>query len=437
MSWVRDAKNASWLFADKLTRFIGGAVVGIVVARYLGPERYGQLNFAQAWVGMFAGIAWLGVGDTVVRDLVQRPNAEPIILGTSWRLRLGGAVLAAALAVLLYVLLGHDTDDGIAMVLLLATAVILLEPVSVSVLWFQANRQLEPVGVARTLGYAMHQAFRLLAVGAGFGIIAIAGGALLEAAITCGLLLYAYSKWKAPRLSGSWDFAEARRIFRQGFPVMIGALLGTLFLRIDQVILGQLSGNHELGIYGAAVRLSEVWWVLPSIVMQALAPRLFYAESLDESALRHRLTMMSCALFYFAVVAATATTLLADWLVPLLLGAQFAASKTVLVIHAWTAVFVFLDAAAYQYLITQNLQRFIIVRAGLALAVNAIAATLLAPEYGAPGVAMGALLAYFFGSVVSYLFSAKTRVILICQLRGLSKLPAVFSAIRERRRRSA
>jgi PST family polysaccharide transporter len=371
-----------------------------------------------------------------VRDLVQRPESESRILGTYWRLRLAGSVLAAISCIALYLLLGRGTPDGIVMIMLLVAAVILLEPVSVTVLWFQANRQLKPVGIARTVGYAMHQGFRLLAVGAGMSIVAIAGGALLEAVVICTLLLYAYSKSGATRLVGSWDAGEAKRIVRQGIPVMVGALLGTLFLRIDQVILGQLSGNHELGIYSAAVRLSEVWWVLPAIVMQAIAPRLFYASSHDAAALQHRLTMMSCVLFYVALVAAAVTTVAADWLVPVLLGQQFTASQSVLVIHAWIAIFVFLDAAAYQYLITRNLQRFIILRSGLALVVNAGAALLLAPAYGAPGVAMGALIAYFFGSVVSYLFSPETRVIAVCQLRGLTKLPEVVAVLAARQRRS-
>lgn len=432
MPWRRDAKNFLWLFVDKFLRFLGGAVIGIVVARFLGPERYGQLNFAQAWVGMFAGFAWLGVGDSVIRDLVQRPNAGARILGTSWRLRLIGSVIAAVLALVAYVAFGHGSSEGILMVVLLASAIILLEPISVTVLWFQANRQLKPVGAARALGYSLHQIFRLFAVLAGFGVAGIASGALLEAAITCLLLLFAYSRTDGPKLVGVWDAEEAKHILRQGVPIMIGALLGTLFLRIDQVILGQLAGNRELGIYSAAARLSEVWWVLPSLVMQTLAPRLFYPSAVDEAKLQYRLTIMSCALFYFALLAATVTAICADWLIPLLLGSQYPESSSVLVIHAWIAVFVFLDAAAYQYLIARNLQRFIIVRSGIGLAINAIAAILLAPEYGAPGVAAGALLAYFSSSVVAYLFTAQTRTILVCQLRGLFELPRLLAMLRRR-----
>jgi PST family polysaccharide transporter len=429
MSWGRDAKNAAWLLADKLLRFVGGTVIGIIVARYLGPERFGQLNFAQAWVGMFSGIGWLGVGDSVIRDLVQRPEAERRIIATSWRLRLAGSLLSLALALIFFLALGHSSAEGLAMVLVLGLSVVLLEPASVSVLWFQAHRRLKPAGVARTAGYSVHQGLRLLAVAAGLGVVAIAAGALVESAITCALLLYAYRKSSGPNLGGSWDREEAVRIFRQGVPIMIGGLLGTLFLRIDQVILGQLAGNRELGIYSAAVRISEVWWVFPALVMQATAPRIFYARALDEAELQRRLTLTSCVLFYAALSAASLTTIFADRLVPLLLGTQYQASTPVLVIHTWIAVFVFLDAAAYQYLIARNLQRFIMLRSGVALTINAVAAALLAPRYGAPGVAVGALIAYFFGTVITYLFSTHTRAIALCQIRGLASLPTVFGRL--------
>jgi polysaccharide transporter, PST family len=427
MSWKADAKNAGWLLGDRLVRFLGGAVIGIVVARHLGPDDYGRLNFAQAWVGMFSGVAWLGVGDSVVRDLVQRPEAGATILGTSWRLRLAGSTLAMFLALTLFMLVRTDGREGIAMVMVLGLSVVILEPASAAVLWFQANRQLKPVGISRTVGYSVHQGARVIAVASGMGLLAIAAGALVEAVVTVALLLLAYSKSAAPRLVGTWNAVEAARIVRQGFPIMIGALLGTLFLRIDQVILGQIGGNRELGIYAAAVRISEIWWALPALIMQAVAPRLFYAQAVDELTLRQRLTMSSSVLLYSALAAATITTVFAESIVPVLLGSRFVESTSVLVIHSWTAIFVFIDAPAYQYLIARNLHRFIVWRSALALIANATAATVLAPEYGAPGVAVGALIAYLMGNTITYAFSRETRVIVACQLRGITRLASVFA----------
>ncbi len=63
--------NTSWLFAEKILRMFVGLFVGIWVARYLGPEKYGLLSYAQSFVGFFTAIATLGLDGIVVRELVK------------------------------------------------------------------------------------------------------------------------------------------------------------------------------------------------------------------------------------------------------------------------------------------------------------------------------------------------------------------------------
>ena len=60
-------KNTSLLFAEKILRMFVGLFVGVWVARYLGPEQFGLLSYAQSFVGLFTIIATLGLDDVVVR----------------------------------------------------------------------------------------------------------------------------------------------------------------------------------------------------------------------------------------------------------------------------------------------------------------------------------------------------------------------------------
>lgn len=63
--------NTSWLFAEKILRMVVGLFVGVWVARYLGPERFGLLSYAQSFVGLFSAFATLGLDEIVVRELVK------------------------------------------------------------------------------------------------------------------------------------------------------------------------------------------------------------------------------------------------------------------------------------------------------------------------------------------------------------------------------
>ena len=66
--------NTSWLLAERIIRMGVLLFVGIYVARYLGPERYGLLSYSNSFVGIFTGIALLGLDGIVVRELVKTPE---------------------------------------------------------------------------------------------------------------------------------------------------------------------------------------------------------------------------------------------------------------------------------------------------------------------------------------------------------------------------
>ncbi len=84
--------NTSWLFGEKILRMAVSLFVGIWVARYLGPDQFGLFSYAQAFVGIFAVIATLGLDSIVVRELVKDEGKRDVLLGTAFRLKFIGAI---------------------------------------------------------------------------------------------------------------------------------------------------------------------------------------------------------------------------------------------------------------------------------------------------------------------------------------------------------
>lgn len=90
--------NTGWLLADRVVRLGGGLVVGVWLARYLGPEQYGLYNYAIAFVSLFSSFATLGLDGIVVRDLVRHPDQRSETLGTTFGLKLLGGCLILGLS---------------------------------------------------------------------------------------------------------------------------------------------------------------------------------------------------------------------------------------------------------------------------------------------------------------------------------------------------
>ena len=81
-------KNTTWLFVEKFFRTGVTFLVSIYVIRYLGPHNLGLLSYAQSYVGIFAGLAKLGMSEITVKQLVIYPENKNKILGTSLILKL-------------------------------------------------------------------------------------------------------------------------------------------------------------------------------------------------------------------------------------------------------------------------------------------------------------------------------------------------------------
>src|SRR6056297_2784725 len=80
----RSIKNSGWLFFDHITRMIVGFVIGIWIARYLGPANLGLLDYSVAIFSLFAALSSLGLSGIVVRELVRAPDYREEILASSF-----------------------------------------------------------------------------------------------------------------------------------------------------------------------------------------------------------------------------------------------------------------------------------------------------------------------------------------------------------------
>lgn len=115
--------NTGWMFAEKIFRTLLAFFVGIYVARYLGPGKFGLLNYAISFVGLFTSFANLGMDSIVVRELVKSPERKDEILGTVFRLRLIGAFVAIAL-VSLTSFLTNEPSFNLFLIVIISSATI-------------------------------------------------------------------------------------------------------------------------------------------------------------------------------------------------------------------------------------------------------------------------------------------------------------------------
>ncbi|MCK9783205.1 flippase, partial [Proteus columbae] len=69
--------NIAWMLFEKITTIIGGIIITIYVARYLGPNDMGIINYALALIAILIPIAQLGA-DKLFFNIIAKSSKSGI-----------------------------------------------------------------------------------------------------------------------------------------------------------------------------------------------------------------------------------------------------------------------------------------------------------------------------------------------------------------------
>lgn len=402
----RAAGNTGWLLADRLLRLIGGVLVGLWVARYLGPAGFGALSFALALSIIVTSVATLGLDNILVRELVRGPAREPRLLGSALFLRLCGGLVAQLVIVALAALL--RPGDGMALAL---TAIVglggVLQAFLVIDLWFQARVQSRSAVIARGFAFLCATLLRVALILSGASLITFALAYVVEWLLGAVLLLAAYWRHGGRPLAWRPSRGVLRSLLADSWPLIFSGLLVNLYLRIDQVMIGQLLGDRELGIYSAAVRLAEVLPLLPGAIIASTLPGIVAAREADPTAYAARLQQLYALVAAIGYVAAIGATITAGPLLALLLGPGFEGAAPQMIVLAWAGIFVGLGMARSSFLTAENLTKLHLAASAIGCGANVLLNWLLIPWIGGLGAAVASLIAYWIAvHAVCFIFPA-------------------------------
>lgn len=397
--------NTGWLFADKVLRMGIGLFIGVWIARYLGPEQFGLWNFAMAFTALFCAFATLGLDGIVVRELVKNPERQNELMGSAFALKLiGGAVtLLFTLIAISFVRSGETLTLWLVG---LSAAGFIFQSVNVIDFYFQAKVQSRYTVYAANGAFVLMTLVKIVLLLTSAPLIAFAWAGLGEIILTAIFLPVAY--WFNHQNMRDWrcDGRVARELLKDSWPLLLSGLAVTLYMRVDMLMLQQMVGDSEVGIYAAAIRLSEVWYFLPSVIVASVSPSIIKYHGLNTGLYIRRLRRLYFFMAWLAIAVSLPLSLLSGWVVSILYGDEFKEAAPVLAIHLWASLAIFLGVASSQYLLVEQLLKISFYRTLIGLACNILLNLMLIPKMGAVGAAIATVISYFVATFSLVFFKA-------------------------------
>ncbi len=410
-------RNFGWLLFDRVFRMGASVIVSVWVARYLGPSQYGTISYATAFATLFGTVALLNIDTILVRELVASPARTDALLGSAFFLKLSSAVLVLPIVTASASYLHVENRDLLYLVFLSGLGFV-VQSTKVFGSYFESQVQSKVTVYAGTVALFFAACLRVALILLKAPLVAFGCAALFETLIASTLTILAYRRARPSARWFRFDRKIAHALLRDGWPLVISGFAITLYMRIDQVMLGQLLGEHEVGVYSAALRLSEVWYFVPVAVVATVFPSIVSSQKLNEDVYRRRIGHLFALMVWPAVAMALAFSVGSGWVIRLLYGESYAGAESILRIHIWTGIPVGLGVAYGAVLAAENAQVVTLWATGIAAVANVLLNWLLIPSQHGRGAALATLLSQCI-VVLSTLLFKKSRRTGVAMLRAL------------------
>lgn len=416
--FIRYFKNSAWMLSEQILRIISGLLVGIWVARYLGPEQFGILSYVIAFTSIFASLAKLGLDGIIVRELVNFPEKKAIYLGTAFWLKLIGGLLTITLTIIIIPWTANDNTTN--RYILILTVGLVFQSFEIVDFYFQSQVLAKFISICKVTQLALSSMTKIYLVITGANLEWFIWITLFDQIFLAISLVYAYNHQNITNLPLRYfEFSIAKKLLHDSWPLVLSSIVIMIYMRIDQLMIKVMLGEYEVGIYSAAVRLSEAWYFIPMLLTTSLFPAIIEAKKVSEAYYYKCLQQLYNLMTWMAISLALLMTFLSKWLVGFLYGEAYQAAGNVLMINIWASVFVFLGVASGKWLLIENLQTLAFWRTFYGMIINLLLNIILIKKYGIIGAAMATLASQCVAAYLFDFFNQKTKLSFIMKSKSL------------------
>lgn len=409
--------NLFWSVMGKVVNMAGVLLVGILVARYLGPSQYGLMNYVISYVTLFTVISNFGLDDIEIRELSRTPERKEYILGTCFRIRIFFATLALIIVILSLIL--FNTDALTSCMILLYSVTLYTGCFNIIRNYFTSiikNEYVVKSEIIRTfIGACIKIVLLWIKAPLEYFIAATIFDTILVASGYC----FSYKKIIGKISDWKYDRTMVPYYLRESFPLVLSGAAVVIYQRIDQVIIGNMIDNASVGYFATAGKFIDLILFLPMVLTQTVTPLLVKAKerSLDEYECKKQ--QFINIVVWLAIILSLFVSLSAYWLIHFTYGDTYLMAVPILQIMAFKTVGMALSSSSGQIIIMEHIQKWAFIRNIIGCLICVGLNFLLIPKYGTIGSAWVTIITVAFTGCLANIFIPPYYKIMRIQFRAL------------------
>jgi len=406
-------KNSAWMIAEYFLKIIATIFVTIYVARYLGPEQFGVLSYILAITAIVKALTRLGMDGVLVRDLIKYPDQTRAYMGTAFGLMIIASLIGIVSIGLFSYLL--ESDEQVKLYIFIIATSLIFQAFSVIDFNFQSKLMSKYSAIAKSISFGISSIVKVYLVLTNAEFILIVVSYVFDGLLMAVMLITAHIYKKQQDFKFHFDYRLISPLLKSAWPLIVSAASAILYMRIDQVMIGNMLDTSQLGLYSAASKVFEGWIMLSYIVSVSLLPAIAKLKTKSADTYEQSLIFLFRVLVGLGIVFAITTIFCSEFLIVSIFGLQFIEAEGSLIILMLASPFIALRTLSVRYMIVEGYENKIAARTVFTLFVNIILNWILIPIYGIEGAGISTLISLFIGSyVVNYFDSELYQLRRIC-----------------------
>lgn len=401
--------NTLWLIGEKIFSMLLGLITVSIVARYLGPEGYGTLNYAITFVAVFSVFSTLGLLNVTVKAIVQKEDDEGTIVFTTFIMRVCGNFIVLILSLIAIYMVNIESEIQIYLILIMVS-VYFIKSLEVLDYWTQAYQKAYVPSKIKMGVVITSTLLKILIVYLDLGIIYIGLVYLIEAILIYSVMLIVYLRLREEKSAFKFKLTYAKLALSQSWYLILTGMLVTVYTSVDKILVGEIVSKQELGLLMAAIAVSNLWFFIPQALITSFSPIIMKLKQENENEYLKKLQQLYSQLFLINIICAILIFICSDFIISILYGDAYKESSNLLTISVWAGVFSVFGQARGIWMLCEGIQKYSIYYIGLGASFSLGLNMLFIPKYGAYGAVMTLLLTEILTTVIAPAFFKETRL---------------------------
>lgn len=425
-------KNFYYLILEYILKFLISFIISLKIAKELGVENYGELNYLLSLIAIIISISNFGMENLLITKMITlEPEEKKQIMNQAIVFQIiiyivitpGVMIFIKKSSIYIYLLfLGY-----------LFSLLKNLKCFFISIGKSYITSKLELLSLIIGSIFKLYFIFYIKIEKNLSNYILII--TLIEV-ISGAMYLFRYIQInkKMRILNIKLNNKIIYQLIKESLPLFISALSVNLYMRIDQLMLLKMLSSYELGIYSGVIKLTEIWYFIPNIIYVLFIPKIAFLRKNSIVKSNEYIKKILSLLIFFSIAIFLMYQICSNFLVRLTLGEEFIEAVKILKLYSFLIVINYFGTFRGKLMILEEKQKYLAIIGGIGIFINIILNYLLIPKFKIEGAVFASIISQLFTNHIILYFFKETKPIFYLQqksINGIFNLRKNLSIIKE------